>query len=172
MTEVASVLYGREDIRRRVEELGRAITGDYAGREPVLISVLKGGTVFLADLMRQLPLPLEIHFMAISRYGDAEESLGRVQILLDLDVDLVGRDVLLVEDIVDTGLTLSYLLSVPPRARTGLDRGVCATGQGRPSHRTAFRPLCGVRLPGPIRRGLRTRLRGAVPQPRRHPGRR
>ena len=94
MTEVASVLYGREDIRRRVEELGRAITGDYAGREPVLISVLKGGTMFLADLMRQLPLPLEVHFMAISRYGDAEESFGRVQILLDLDVDLAGRDVL------------------------------------------------------------------------------
>ena len=141
MTEVASVLYGREDIRRRVEELGRAITGDYAGREPVLISVLKGGTMFLADLMRQLPLPLEIHFMAISRYGDAEESFGRVQILLDLDVDLAGRDVLLVEDIVDTGLTLSYLLSVlrargPPRSRSarcwtrrsgGSRRSPCAT---------------------------------------------
>ena len=125
MTEVASVLYGREDIRRRVEELGRAITGDYAGREPVLISVLKGGTVFLADLMRQLPLPLEIHFIAISRYGDAEESLGRVQILLDLDVDLTGRDVLLVEDIVDTGLTLSYLLSVL-RARGPASIEVCA----------------------------------------------
>ena len=125
MTEVASVLYGREDIRRRVEELGRAITGDYAGREPVLVSVLKGGTVFLADLMREIQLPLEIHFMAISRYGTAEESLGRVQILLDLDVDLTGRDVLLVEDIVDTGLTLSYLLSVL-RARGPASLEVCA----------------------------------------------
>ena len=125
MTEVASVLYGREDIRRRVEELGRAINGDYAGRTPVLISVLKGGTMFLADLMRQLPIPLEIHFMAISRYGDAEASLGRVQILLDLDVDLAGRDVLLVEDIVDTGLTLSYLLSVL-RARGPASIEVCA----------------------------------------------
>jgi hypoxanthine phosphoribosyltransferase len=119
------VLYGREDIRRRVEELGRAITGDYAQREPVLLSVLKGGTVFLADLMRQLPFPLEIHFMAISRYGDAEESLGRVQILLDLDIDLTGRDVLLVEDIVDTGLTLSYLLSVL-RSRGPASIEVCA----------------------------------------------
>jgi len=125
MTEVASVLYGREDIRRRVEELGRAITGDYAGREPVLVSVLKGGTVFLADLMREIQLPLEIHFMAISRYGTAEESLGRVQILLDLDVDLTERDVLLVEDIVDTGLTLSYLLSVL-RARGPASLEVCA----------------------------------------------
>jgi hypoxanthine phosphoribosyltransferase len=81
--------------------------------------------MFLADLMRQLPLPLEVHFMAISRYGDAEESFGRVQILLDLDVDLAGRDVLLVEDIVDTGLTLSYLLSVL-RARGPASIEVCS----------------------------------------------
>jgi hypoxanthine phosphoribosyltransferase len=112
MTELARVLFGREDIRRRVEELGRTITGDYVGREPVLISVLKGGTVFLADLMRQIQLPLETHLMAISPYGAAEESMGRVRILLDIDVDLTDRDVVLVEDIVDTGLTLSYLLSI------------------------------------------------------------
>ena len=161
MTEVASVLYGREDIRRRVEELGRAITGDYAGREPVLISVLKGGTMFLADLMRQLPLPLEVHFMAISRYGDAEESFGRVQILLDLDVDLAGRDVLLVEDIVDTGLTLSYLLSVL-RARGPASIEVCAL-LDKAVRRIA--PLsvryAGLRLPGPIRRGVRAGLRAS-----------
>jgi hypoxanthine phosphoribosyltransferase len=124
MTEVASVLFGREDIRRRVEELGRTIAGDYVGREPVLITVLKGGAVFLADLMRALPLSLETHFMAISRYGDAEESLGRVQILLDVDVDLAGRDVILVEDIVDTGLTLRYLLGVL-RARGPATVEVC-----------------------------------------------
>jgi hypoxanthine phosphoribosyltransferase len=112
MPEVASVLFGREDIRRRVQELGHTIAGDYVGRAPVLITVLKGGAVFLADLMRDIPLSLEPHFMAISRYGDAEESLGRVQILLDVDIDLAGRDVILVEDIVDTGLTLRYLLGV------------------------------------------------------------
>ncbi len=106
------MLFGREAIRRRVDELGRTITGDYVGREPVLISVLKGGTVFLADLMRQIQLPLETHLMAVSPYGAAEESMGRVRILLDIDVDLTDRDVLLVEDIVDTGLTLSYLLSI------------------------------------------------------------
>ena len=74
--------------------------------------MLKGGAVFLADLVRAVDLPLEVSFMAISRYGDAEESLGRVQILLDVELDLAGRDVLLVEDIVDTGLTSRYLLSV------------------------------------------------------------
>ncbi len=112
MPEVASVLYGREDIRRRVEELGRTIAGDHAGREPVLVTVLKGGAVFLADLIRCIDLPVQTHFMAISRYGDAEESHGRVKILLDVDADLTGRDVLLVEDIVDTGLTSRYLSSV------------------------------------------------------------
>jgi hypoxanthine phosphoribosyltransferase len=112
MTEVASVLYAREEIRRRVEELGHTITGEYVGREPVLVSVLTGGAVFLADLVRSIDLPLETHFMAISRYAGAEESHGRVQILLDVDVDLAARDVILVEDIVDTGMTARYLLSV------------------------------------------------------------
>jgi hypoxanthine phosphoribosyltransferase len=112
MTGVASVLYAREDIRRRVGELGRTITGDYVGRDPVLVSVLTGGAVFLADLVRRIDLPLETHFMAISRYGNAEESRGRVQILLDVDVDLTDRHVMLVEDIIDTGMTSRYLLSV------------------------------------------------------------
>jgi hypoxanthine phosphoribosyltransferase len=124
MTEVASVLFGREDIRRRVRELGRTIAGDYVGREPVLITVLKGGAVFLADLMRAVPLSVEPHFMAISRYGDAEESLGRVRILLDVEIDLADRDVILVEDIVDTGLTLRYLLGVL-RARDPASIEVC-----------------------------------------------
>jgi hypoxanthine phosphoribosyltransferase len=124
MTEVARVLYGREDVRRRVAELGRTITGEFAGREPVLVTVLKGGAMFLADLMRAIELPVEIHCMAISRFGDAEESLGRVQILLDVDADLAGRDVLLVEDIVDTGLTSRYLLSVL-RARGAASVELC-----------------------------------------------
>jgi hypoxanthine phosphoribosyltransferase len=125
MTEVASVLYGREDIRRRVGELGRAIAGDYVGREPVFVTVLKGGAMFLADLFRAVDAPVEAHFMAISRYGDAAESMGRVRILLDLDVDLAGREVILVEDIVDTGLTSRYLLSVL-RSRGPASIEVCA----------------------------------------------
>jgi hypoxanthine phosphoribosyltransferase len=112
MSEVASVLFGREDIRRRTWELGRTITGDYEGRAPVLISVLKGGSLFLADLIRQVRLPLSVDYMSISRYGGAAESMGRVRIVKDLDEDIGGRDVLVVEDIIDTGLTLSYLISV------------------------------------------------------------
>ena len=111
MPEVASVLFGREDIRRRIEELGRAITGDYEGRAPILVSVLKGGSVFLADLIREIRLPLAIDYMSISRYGGAAESMGRVRIVKDLEQDVGGRDVIVVEDIVDTGLTLSYLIS-------------------------------------------------------------
>ncbi len=158
MTEVASVLFGREDIRRRVQELGRTIAGDYVGREPVLVTVLKGGAVFLADLMRAVELPLETHFMAISRYGDAEESLGRVQILLDVDVDLTGRDVILVEDIVDTGLTLRYLLGVLAARGPGLARGLRAARQGGAPDRAASRPVRRVRVPRPVRRRLRARL--------------
>jgi hypoxanthine phosphoribosyltransferase len=124
MTEVARLLFGREDIRRRVEELGRTIAGDYAGREPILISVLKGGTIFLADLIREIPSPVEVHLMAISPYGGAAESMGKVRILLDVERDLAGRDVLLVEDIVDTGLTISYLLSML-RAREPASLEVC-----------------------------------------------
>ena len=112
MSVIANVLYGREDIRRRIEELGRTITGDYEGRAPVLISVLKGGSVFLADLIREVRLPVSVDYMSISRYDGAAESMGRVRIVKDLDDDIGGCDVLIVEDIVDTGLTLSYLISV------------------------------------------------------------
>jgi hypoxanthine phosphoribosyltransferase len=141
MTDVARVLFGREEIRRRVQELGRTIAGEYVGREPILISVLKGGTVFLADLIRAIPLPLEVHLMAISPYGGAAESMGRVRILLDVERDLIDRDVLLVEDIVDTGLTSAYLLSML-RARgpaslelcTLLDRSVRRIAPIRPAY--------------------------------------
>ena len=112
MSDVVSVVFRREDIRRRIEEIGRTITGDYEGRAPVLISVLKGGSVFLGDLIREVSLPLSIDYMALSRYGGAAESMGRVRIVKDLDQDIGDRDVIVVEDIVDTGLTLSYLISV------------------------------------------------------------
>ena len=125
MSEVVSVVFGREDIRRRIEELGRTITGDYEGRAPVLISVLKGGSVFLADLIREIALPLAIDYMSISRYDGAAESMGRVRIVKDLDEDIGGRDVIVVEDIIDTGLTLSYLISVL-QSRSPASIRVCA----------------------------------------------
>jgi hypoxanthine phosphoribosyltransferase len=125
MSDVVSVLFGREDIRRRIEELGRTITGDYEGREPVMISVLKGGSVFLADLIRTIDLPVSIDYMSISRYGGAAESMGRVRIVKDLEDDVGGRDVIVVEDIVDTGLTLGYLISVLD-SRNPASIAVCA----------------------------------------------
>ena len=112
MPDVARILFSASDIRRRVRQLGREISADYAGRSPVLVTVLKGGTTFLADLIRQIPLPLRVDFMSISAYGaDSEASGGVVKVLKDLDQPIGGEDVLVVEDIVDTGLTLSYLLS-------------------------------------------------------------
>jgi len=107
--ELASVLFSSGEIRERVRALGEAVTADYRGREPVLISVLKGGAMFHADLLRAIDLPASVDFMSISSYGAA--SSGVVRIMKDLDEDIVGRDVILVEDIVDTGLTATYLLS-------------------------------------------------------------
>jgi hypoxanthine phosphoribosyltransferase len=97
------------DLRRRITELGEKITADYAGRSPLLVGVLKGACFFLADLARAIRLPIEIDFMAVSSYGSATATSGVVRIVKDLDADLTGRDVLIVEDIVDSGLTLSYL---------------------------------------------------------------
>lgn len=98
-----------ENLKRRVAELGAEITRDYAGRVPLLVGVLKGACFFLADLARAIELPVEIDFMAVSSYGNSTQTSGVVRIVKDLDADLNGRHVLIVEDIVDSGLTLSYL---------------------------------------------------------------
>ena len=103
------VLISEVDLRARVVELGAQITADYAGRSPLLIGVLKGAFVFMADLARAIDLPVEVDFMAVSSYGTATKTSGIVRIVKDLDADLTGRDVIIVEDIVDSGLTLSYL---------------------------------------------------------------
>ena len=121
---VASVLYRESEIRTRVRELGEAITADYRDRAPVFVSVLKGGAIFLADLFRAVDLPVHVDFMSISSYGEGAEGSGVVRILKDLDADIGGMDVLVVEDIIDTGLTLSYLLSTL-RARGPSSLDVC-----------------------------------------------
>ena len=107
---VADVLIEEDVLRARVVELGEEISRDYDGRELLLIGVLKGAVFFMADLMRQLTIPCEIDFMAISSYGASTDSSGVVRILKDLDINIEGRDVLVVEDIIDSGLTLSYLI--------------------------------------------------------------
>jgi hypoxanthine phosphoribosyltransferase len=103
------VIVSEQQLRDRVAELGKEITADYQGRAPLLVGVLKGAFVFMADLSRHIDLPVEFDFMAVSSYGTATKTSGVVRIVKDLDLDLSDRDVLLVEDIVDTGLTLTYL---------------------------------------------------------------
>jgi hypoxanthine phosphoribosyltransferase len=107
---VESVLIEEDVLQARISELGEEISADYAGRDLLLLGVLKGAVFFMADLMRRLTVPCEIDFMAISSYGAATDSSGVVRILKDLDINIDGRHVLVVEDIIDSGLTLSYLV--------------------------------------------------------------
>jgi hypoxanthine phosphoribosyltransferase len=107
---VGEVLIDQETLAARVAELGAEVSADYEGRDLLLIGVLKGAVFFMADLMRHLTVPCEVDFMAISSYGDATDSSGIVRILKDLDINIERRHVLVVEDIIDSGLTLSYLI--------------------------------------------------------------
>jgi hypoxanthine phosphoribosyltransferase len=109
-SEVGEVLVSAEDLQRRVAELGVQIASDYAGKSLLLVGVLKGAVFFLSDLMRHIEIPVEVDFMAVASYGSATDSSGVVRILKDLDAAIEGRDVLIVEDIVDSGLTLQYLM--------------------------------------------------------------
>ena len=110
--DLERILVTKEEISRKVRELGEQITRDYAGKEPVMVCILKGASVFFADLIREIDLPLTADFMAISSYGSATKTSGVVRVLKDLDHDILNKDVILVEDIVDTGVTLSYLRSM------------------------------------------------------------
>jgi hypoxanthine phosphoribosyltransferase len=122
---IGEVLVASDDLHRRIEELAAEIDRDYEGRDLVLVGVLKGAVMFMADLMRQLSAPCEVDFMAVSSYGSATDSSGVVRILKDLDTAIDGRDVLIVEDIIDSGLTLHYLLK-NLRARDPRSLEVCA----------------------------------------------
>ena len=107
---IGEILVSEADLQRRVSELAQEISRDYEGRDLLLVGVLKGAVFFVSDLMRQLEVPVEVDFMAVASYGSATKSSGVVRILKDLDAAIEGRDVLIVEDIVDSGLTLQYLM--------------------------------------------------------------
>jgi hypoxanthine phosphoribosyltransferase len=119
------VLVSEHELRTRITEIGKEITADYEGHAPLLVGVLKGAFMFMSDLARCIDLPVEFDFMAVSSYGSATKTSGVVRIVKDLDLDLSGRDVLLVEDIVDSGLTLNYLLK-NLQARNPASLEVCA----------------------------------------------
>lgn len=108
--DLERVLFTEEQIRGRVSEIGAAITKDYAGKDLVVLSILRGAAIYMADLVRQIDLPLEMDFMAISSYGKAAKSSGIVRIQKDLTADISGRHVVIAEDVIDSGLTLRYLL--------------------------------------------------------------
>ncbi len=122
---IGEVLVAEEDLQRRVSELAGEISLDYQGKKVLLVAILKGAVPFLADLMRRLEVSSELDFMAVSSYGSSTDSSGVVRILKDLDVSIAGRDVLIVEDIIDSGLTLHYLLRTL-KAREPNSLEVCA----------------------------------------------
>ncbi|MEA2580134.1 MAG: hypoxanthine phosphoribosyltransferase [Actinomycetota bacterium] len=129
--DIDRVLVSAEEIQAKLAQMGQQITKDYAGRPLLLVGVLKGAFVVMADLARQIGLPLEFDFMAVSSYGAATKTSGVVRILKDLDHDLEGRDVLIVEDIIDSGLTLKYLLkSLAGRKPASLEVAALLRKQG------------------------------------------
>jgi hypoxanthine phosphoribosyltransferase len=123
--DVGEILVQSDELSHRVRELAAEVSRDYVGRDLFLVGVLKGAVFFLSDLMRHLEVPCEVDFMAVSSYGSSTDSSGIVRILKDLDAPIEGREVLIVEDIVDSGLTLSYLLRTL-RARNPASLEVCA----------------------------------------------
>ena len=122
---VGEILVSPEQLQQRIAELGEEVSRDYADRDLFMVGVLKGAVVFIADLMRELTVPCEVDFMAVSSYGSHTDSSGVVRILKDLDASIEGRDVLIVEDIIDSGLTLHYLMR-NLRARNPRSLEVCA----------------------------------------------
>ena len=131
---VESILYSQEQLRQRVKELGAQITADYAGKEPVLASVLRGSYIFMADLTRAIDLPVTVDFMAVSSYGAGTKSSGQVEIKKDLSDSIEGRDLIIVEDILDSGNTLFYLMEIL-KARKPASIRIC-TLMDKPDRRT------------------------------------
>ncbi len=110
--DIEKVLISKEEIEAKVKELGEKLTAEYQGKNPLVICILKGAVPFMSDIVRACDMPMEMDFMAVSSYGSDTKSTGEVKILKDLDTNVAGRDILIIEDIIDTGLTLSYLVDL------------------------------------------------------------
>ena len=134
-------------IQTRVTELARELTRDYAGKDLVLLCVLRGAVIFLADLARQIDLPLEIDFITLSSYGDGATSSGKVRQIQGLATSITGRDVLIVEDIVDTGQTLAHLLRTLQRRKPASLRACTLLDKGRVADSALASVYCGFRIP-------------------------
>ena len=162
---IGPVVVSEADLRRRVGELGIEIEADYAERPPLLVGVLKGAFVFMSDLARAIRLPVEVDVMAVASYGAGTSTSGVVRIVKDLDTDLTGRHVLVVEDIVDSGLTSVLSAQQPSRPPAGEPRGVRAAREGGSSEHRLGPPIC--RLPNScgFRGRLRARCRREVQEP-------
>lgn len=124
LNDIETILISEEELAAKVEELGRRISEDYAGKDLLIVCILKGAVIFCADLVRHITIPVTLDFMAVSSYGDSTQSSGAVMILKDLESNIAGKHVLIVEDIVDTGLTLKYLVE-NLKARRPLSVKVC-----------------------------------------------
>lgn len=133
MGQIEEILVSKEELKSKAKELGKRISNDYEGKELVLIGVLKGGVVFFADLIREISIPIDMDFISVSSYGNSTKSSGVVRIIKDIDIDITNKHLLIVEDLVDTGLTLHYLKNMF-KTRGPKDVKVC-TALDKPSRR-------------------------------------
>ncbi|WP_150269406.1 hypoxanthine phosphoribosyltransferase [Paenibacillus tepidiphilus] len=147
MTALRNTLVTQEELQQAVKKLGAAISRDYAGQELVLVGILKGAAVFMADLMREISFPVTIDFMSVSSYGSSSTTSGVITIKQDIDTDIRGKHVLLVEDLIDTGLTLQHLKALFALREAASVR-IC-TILSKPSRRIADIPIdyCGIEIP-------------------------
>jgi hypoxanthine phosphoribosyltransferase len=137
--DIEEILYSEEQIQEKVSELGAQISQDYEGRNPLVICVLKGAFVFMADIVKRITVPIEIDFMAVSSYGSGTTSSGLVKIVKDLDISVEGRDVIIIEDIIDSGLTLSHVIDILER-RNALSVSVVALFDKPARRKVEFEP--------------------------------
>lgn len=133
--DLARILFDEATIQKRVKELGEQISKDYKGIVPVMICILKGGVIFLTDLIKNVSIPVELDFMALSSYGDTTKSSGVVKIKKDIDIDITGRHAIIIEDIVDSGLTLQYLSDYFKQHKTASTK-ICALLDKPKAHKT------------------------------------